>query len=264
MCFMLETHLNAIEKVLIAQGNIASNAGHPYLIGNPREWFIKNFLADHLPEIVKFGQGEIINPRTAPKESRHQSDIVLYRKDFPVIPYSPGNSAFLRESVVATIEVKSTINLTEFRKACKASINHKNRRYIQEFNPKRPLDPIGVILDLNSPPITTYVVAYDGPAKMSTVASWYQNLCSEFDTTPDKLIDVVVILGKGTLWRLESFLLFREQLKKLNPDAKWGYLEQTDKNILILFLHILFQICPIGNTLVNYAKNVPFPKIKVF
>lgn len=261
---MLENHLNAIEELLIAQGEIASNAGHPNLIGNPREWFIKNFLADHLPETVRIGQGEIINPKSVPKESRHQSDIVLYRRDFPVISYSQDNSAFLRESVIATIEVKSTINLGEFRKACKASIRHKTRKYTQGFNPNRPLDPVGDIIDLKSPLITTYVVAYDGPAKISTAANWFSTLNQEFDTTPDELIDVVVILGKGTIWRLESFPPFGRQLKKLNSEAKWGCVEQTDKNILILFLHILFRISPIGNTAVEYAKNVPFSNVKVF
>jgi hypothetical protein len=133
---MLESHLNAIENVLQAQACISSNAGHPDLIGSPREWFVKNFLIDHLPETVKVGQGEIINSRSQPKSKRNQIDVILYRHDYPKISYSQNNNAFLRESVIATIEVKSIINLGEFRKACNASINHKisniSKNLIQE------------------------------------------------------------------------------------------------------------------------------------
>ncbi|MFC2053480.1 DUF6602 domain-containing protein [Chloroflexota bacterium] len=261
---MLENHLNALEEVLCAQGKIASNAGHPNLIGNPKEWFIRNFLMDHLPETVKIGQGEIINSRTVPKESRNQSDIVLYRQDYPVISYSQDNNAFMRESVIATIEVKSTIYLEEFRIACKTSINHKERIYIQEFDPNKPYQPAGIIEDFKTPPINTYVVAYDGPVKISTAATWLPKVSLELEVTPDKLVDLIVILGKGTVWRLESFPPFASQLKTLHPEAKWGYIEQQDKNLLILFLHLLFQISPIGNTIVEYAKNVPFRNVTVF
>jgi hypothetical protein len=260
---MLENHLNIIEEVLRAQGKIASSAGHPNLIGYPREWFIRDFLTDHLPKTVKIGQGEIINSRTIPKESRHQSDIVLYRRDFPVISYSQDNNAFLRESVISTIEIKSTVNLPEFRKACNASIHHKRTRYIQEFDSKRPLQPVGGIEGSTIPPINTYVVAYNGPSKIITVANWLSKLEEELDTTPDNLIDMIVILGRGTVWRLESFPPLGRQLKSLNPEASWGYVEQTDKNLLILFLHMLFKISSIGNTVVEYAKNVPFKNVHV-
>jgi len=255
---MLENHLNAIEEVLCAQGKIASNAGHPNLIGNPKEWFIRNFLMDHLPETVKIGQGEIINSRTVLKESRNQSDIVLYRQDYPVISYSQDNNAFLYESVIATIEVKSTIDLKGFRKACKASINHKERKYIQDFDPNRPHRPVGNIESLITPPLTTYVVAYDGPEKISTAAKWLPRVSMELDATPDKLVDLIVILGKGTIWRLESFPPFE------GMQNKWGAIGQQDKNLLILFLHLLFQISPIGNTVVEYAENVAFRNVTLF
>ena len=54
---MIVSHLNAIEKVLIAQSEIAQNAGHPNLRGGPREWFIQEYLENHLPTILEMGQG---------------------------------------------------------------------------------------------------------------------------------------------------------------------------------------------------------------
>jgi hypothetical protein len=260
---MLESHLNAIENVLQAQACISSNAGHPDLIGSPREWFVKNFLIDHLPETVKVGQGEIINSRSQPKSKRNQIDVILYRHDYPKISYSQNNNAFLRESVIATIEVKSIINLGEFRKACNASINHKNQQYIQESNPRRPNQPVGLIDDIRLPPIGTYVVSYGGPSKFLAVANWLPKIVQELNTTPEKIIDMVVILGKGTLWRLDSFPLLGRSLKSKHPTGTWAFLEQENKNLLLLFLHLLSLMSSIGNTVLEYAENVPFANIKV-
>jgi hypothetical protein len=58
---MLLSHINAIEKILVAQGAAAQNAGHPNLRGWPREWFIRDFLINHLPSSLEIGYGEIID-----------------------------------------------------------------------------------------------------------------------------------------------------------------------------------------------------------
>ena len=103
---MLEGHLNAIEDVLLAQGKVAAKAGHPNLIGGPKEWFIRDFLNVHLPATVKIGQGEIIDSHSKANSSsstKNQIDIVLYSHNFPKIAYSKFDSAFLKESVVSTI-----------------------------------------------------------------------------------------------------------------------------------------------------------------
>jgi Domain of unknown function (DUF6602) len=110
---MLASHLNAIEKVLIAQSHVAANAGHPNLRGGPREWFIREFLETHLPTTLEIGQGEIIDvnspPRPSPGTYRPQVDIVIYRRDVPKITFSRTDAAFLVEGVMATIESKSEL-----------------------------------------------------------------------------------------------------------------------------------------------------------
>lgn len=260
---MLENHLNTIEKVLHEQGRISSIAGHPDLIGSSREWFVKNFLIDHLPDTIGVGQGEIINSRSQSASRRNQTDIVLYHRNFPKIVYSQNNTAFFRESVVATIEVKSTVNMGEFRKSCKASAGYKDRRYFQEVNPKRPAGPVGAIEDLTQSPIASYVVSYYGSSSFSTVANWLPKVNRELKTTPDQIIDMVIVLGKGTAWRIDSFIPLGRQLKAKYPEGTWAFLEQENKNLLLLFLHMLSQISPIGNAVLEYAKNVPFSNIKI-
>lgn len=260
---MIESHLNALENVLLAQGRIASNAGHPDLIGSPREWFVRNFLAELLPETVRVGQGEIIDARSRPKSKRNQTDVVLYRRDFPKITYSPNNHAFLRESVVATIEVKSTIAIGKFKEACKASIIQKNRQYIQKPDPKRPYQPVGVTEDLRLPPIATYVVSYVCKNRVSTAANWFPESNRELKATPEKLVDMMIILGKGTIWRIESFPPLGRQIKLKHPKSTWAFVEQENKNLLLLFLHMLSLMSPIGDAVLEYVKNVPFANIRV-
>ena len=107
---MLKSHLDYIEKVLLAQSKIARNPGHPNLKGSPREWFIRQFLEDHLPSNLEIGQGEIIDENSRPKQKRPQVDIIIYRRDMPKIAYSKYDTAYLAEGVMATIESKSYLN----------------------------------------------------------------------------------------------------------------------------------------------------------
>src|SRR5438046_816940 len=100
---MLQSHLNAIEKALLTQSELAKNAGHPNLRGGPREWLIRGFLLGHLPSNLEIGQGEIIDPFSKPNPPqgsyRPQVDIVIYRRDLPKITLSPFDQAFLVEGV---------------------------------------------------------------------------------------------------------------------------------------------------------------------
>ncbi len=126
---MLMSHINAIEKILVAQGLAAQDAGHPSLRGWPREWFIRDFLLSHLPSTLEIGHGEIIDedssPEPFPGDYRPEVDIVLYRRDLPKITYSRDNTAYLVEGVLATLEVKSKLTEPELKKACKVCEKHK-------------------------------------------------------------------------------------------------------------------------------------------
>jgi hypothetical protein len=198
---MLKAHFDVVEKSLLATGQIAAGAGHPLHKGTPREAFIRDFLALHLAENVGIGTGEVIDSTSKPNESRNQLDIVLYKKQFPKLSFGGNIAAFLAESLFATIEVKSTLDKEKLRQAIKAARNLKALI--------RHLDPI---LDVGyyPPAIVSYVVAYDGPAEMSTVYEWISAIHKEENIPlpnmppamlervkiPSPSIDAVVILGK--------------------------------------------------------------------
>jgi len=264
---MLADHFNAIEDVLLAQGKVAAKAGHPNLIGGPKEWFVRDFLNDHLPSSVRIGQGEIIDSHSRSNLSsltKNQIDIVLYSQNFPKIAYSKYDSAFLRESIISTVEIKSKISKQKLKESCQASINLKNNEFIQEPHPQRFSEPVGKIVDLGLSTISSYVVAFDVGYRFPTVASWLPKLNSELKTSPENLIDMIIILGKGTVWRLKSFPQLGQKLQRQHPNAIWAYIEQKDKNLLLLFLHMLSHITSTSHMQFDplaYAQNVPFRNV---
>lgn len=228
---MLLSHLNAIEKVLIAQSATAQNAGHPNLRGGPREWFIRDFLQSHLPTNLEIGQGEIIDEDSKPEPPkgryRNQVDIVLYRRDFPRITYSTNNAAFLVEGVIATIESKSVLTKKELKNACIASLNHK------ELKRNILLHSFGQAPEH----LISYVVAFDCNQSITTVGKWLQEISSNLDVGSEKLPDMIIILGKGVIWQRDAF----KPMPELIPPqgTRWAFLQQTEKNLFLLFMHML-------------------------
>jgi len=89
------------------------------------------------------------------------------------------------------------------------------------------------------------------------VADWFKKLNKELKTTPDNLIDMMIILGKGTFWRIDSFPPLENQLKN---KGTWAYLEQENNNLLLLFLHMVSHMS--GGILLDYVNNVSLKSIK--
>ncbi|QTA86176.1 DUF6602 domain-containing protein [Desulfonema magnum] len=248
---MFVSHINAIEQVLAAQSAAAQNAGHPNLRGGPREWFIQEFLESHLPTILEIGQGEIIDENSRPKPPRGsyrpQVDLVIYRRDMPKIMYSANNAAFLAEGVMATIETKSVLKFKDLEQACSASRVHKSlTRSYSERSPGR------------SESVISYVVAYDSSAKMPTIAGWLPEITQKLGAAPDELVEMIIVLGKGVVWRINAFPDFR--IPDIPPEHNWAFSEQHDHNLCTMFTHILTWIpvtSPAPNTY-GYVKRLYF------
>lgn len=253
---MLESHINAIENVLLAQSISAKNAGHPNLRGGPREWFIRDFLQGHLPSTLEIGQGEIIDvdsvPNPSPKNYRPQVDVVIYRSDMPKISYSKSDYAYLAEGVMATIESKSEITDAELLKANKAATIHQKLK-----RSSKSTMIIGKTLDR----IVNYVVAFDGPQNMETISGWMVNQVQQDDLKPNEMMDMIVVLGKGVLWKLSSF----PELKIPNAQSSnfWAFVNQKEKNLLTLFIHMLTWVASSStppNTL-GYVSKVNYSDV---
>lgn len=236
--------MDAVEKHLLAISQVPANSGHSLHKGTPREAFIKEYLEGHLPSNVAIGTGEIIDASSEPGQSRNQYDIVIYRRSYPKLDFGGGISGFLIESVIATIEVKSTLTQAEFCNAAKAARNSKMLvpNTVSSFS-------TGYI----PPAILNFIVAYDGPASMKTVYGWieteYRNLGisttqlpqddNERIATPADAIDAVFVLGKGFLYFDNSpFGFANSQHRQANPMSKWIFADTPNGNVLLLFMRI--------------------------
>ena len=262
---MLKSHMNAIEAVLVATSKVPANSGHPLHKGTPREAFIKEFLENHLPSNVDIGTGEIIDANSEPNQSRNQFDIVIYKRNYPKLDFGGGISGFLIKSVIATIEVKSTLSNSELEKAVKAAHNAKRLtpNVVSSFH-------TGFI----PPKVLNYVVAYNGPSSMSTVHDWLNSIYKKLGIfqsnlplednkriqTPSEAIDGVFILQKGFLYfdNVPTGFLnaqYRQQL----PEMKWVFSDMTEGNLLFLFLLLQGATANVEGKWLN-----PLPYLKGF
>ena len=239
---MLKSHMDSIEEVLLAQAKVQVNTGHSLHKGTPREVFVRDYLVSHLPSNLTIGTGEIIDCNSKPGEKRNQFDIVIYKNNYPKLDFGGEISGFLIESVVATIEVKSTLREVDIENSILAA--HKVKSLESSM-----------ILSYTSghipPKILNYIVAYDGPQKLSTTYDWIKTAHSnnriivpdlsadDFNqriSTPSCSIDGVFVLGKGTiLFDNCPYTFFSEEMRKENPQIKWAFIERDNGNLLMLF-----------------------------
>ncbi|MEP7213234.1 MAG: DUF6602 domain-containing protein [Acidobacteriota bacterium] len=243
---MLKTHLNAVERSLLEISRVPANSGHSLHKGTPREAFIKEFLSGHLNENVAVGTGEIIDCDSRAGEQRHQIDIVIYNKNYPKINFGGGINAFLAESVIATIEVKSTLNKTGLEQAIGTARTIKSlKRNIKRGPGSTYYRP---------PAILNYVVAYDGPTKLETVLKWIPDIHEQLNINPfpanwpvrDRFmipspsLDGVFVLGKGFLYFDNVPLSITPAVDPSVVPMRWVSVETKENSLYCLFMTLTF------------------------
>jgi hypothetical protein len=205
-----------------------------------------------------------------PNQSRNQFDIVIYKRNYPKLDFGGGISGFLIESVIATIEVKSTLTSQELENAIKASNAAKqlSPNVVQTFR-------TGYI----PPKVLNYVVAYDGPASMETVYGWInpiykklgiiqKNLPTEQNqriSTASESVDGIFVLQKGFLYfdNIPSGFESNED-RQMIPDSKWIFSDTHSENLLFLFLLLQGATANVEGKWLNplpYLKNLSLPDV---
>lgn len=238
---MLTAHINAVESHLLAISKIPANSGHSLHKGTPREAFIREFLESHLNSTVAIGTGEIIDSQSQPGGMRNQFDIVIYKRNYPRLDFGGGVNGFLAESVVATIEVKSTLDKLGIEQAVRAARNAKAllKHEVTSFSS-------GYI----PPSILSFVVAYDGPAIMETAHKWVKDVYqSEGITEPDMPVESdrssiaspalegVFVLGKGFLnFDNAPYGFVQQELREAHPQIRWVIANSDRGSLLSLFI----------------------------
>ena len=264
---LLKAHMDAVENTLLHRSRIPATAGHTLHRGTPREAFISEFLTDHLSGKLAVGTGEIIDSNSAPRQSRNQFDIIIYNNEYPKLNLGGGINAFLSESVVATIEVKSLLTESELEtsviSASKAKALSRNIQYVMTS---------GYV----PPGILSYVVAYDGPASINTVASWVNRIDNRNSLNSSPLpntiharqgilsqgIEGVFVLGKGSIiFDNSTISVVDDSFRVANPSYRYNVFDTNDGNILMLFLLLTQATCNIAGQWADvfpYLKGVNF------
>jgi uncharacterized protein DUF6602 len=258
---LLKAHLDETEAALLATSRIPANAGHRLHRGTPREALIKQFLEGHVSSRVSIGTGEIIDAESRPRDARNQFDIVIYRNEFPRIDLGSGINAFLAESVVATIEVKSLLTEEELGKAVDAAHTAKclKRNLVTSFT-----------TGYQPPGILSYVVAYSGPAKMATVQAWLERKehaaglnANPLPPTGDartrissESIEGAFCLGLGSIvFDNSPISILDDKIRAANPIGRYTLFEQERGNLLWLFLLITQAM---SGLTAQWANLVPY------
>jgi len=239
---MLKSHFIAVEKSLFALKGIGDNAGHTLHKGTPREVFIREFLQGHLSRKVAIGMGEIIDYQSQAGESRNQHDLVIYRNDFPKIDFGGNINAFLSESVVASIEVKTKLTKEELRTAIIAARRVKSL----QISPDRSI----LFDEYVMPKPLNILVAYGGPKKMTTVHNWIETIYKEekiaYQAMPENArarlgiaspaLDAIFVLGKGFV-QFDNFILsfINDEMRRKNPNSHWMVVK-LEEGVCFIFL----------------------------
>ena len=234
---MLHAHLENSERYLIAISEVPSISGHSLHKGTPREVFVREFLGEHLPLDLAIGTGELIDYRSTVGEQRNQHDIVIYERSYPRIHLGGGINAFLVESVVATIEVKSVLDPAGVTNAVEAA---KNSKQLQS-------SALG-----GNRSVANYILAYRGPAKMETAFGWladayqHQNLkdpdvpVGNRPSIVSPAVDGIYILGVGACIFENNVGYLNNPLREKDyPNETWTIMNSERGALFMLFAAML-------------------------
>ena len=146
-----------ISALLAAQAEVAGGTGHSSTTGKLREILVQKFIRPHLPKDLDIRAGVIID---ADGKRSRQQDCIIVDTRLPLIDVGSDTEALvLAESVIATIEVKSTLTKEELMNSLESSSITKKliRKGMMEYR-----KGAAVITTPEPFPILTYIFSYSG------------------------------------------------------------------------------------------------------
>ena len=112
---IFERWAKMVTQVLRTESDLAGTfIQHPTRVGDAREALVKNVLERVLPSAVEIGTGQIVD--CLGRVSK-QIDVIIAHRNYPTLRFPDGSCHYLLESVLATIEVKSTLDKTSLAQA---------------------------------------------------------------------------------------------------------------------------------------------------
>ena len=186
---MFENWAKTIAASLQAESELAGRLiEHSGRRGSEREGIVRAALARILPSDVEIGTGQVFD--FVGGISR-QVDVVVARKNFPVVRFNDGSCNYVIESVIATIEVKSHLDASTLRAGIENCMSVSKLQQSLRLSCLSDLARIhNVSFDDNNQPTgdtakvrkfllsskpATYVLGYQGQADIwQPFSKWYQ------------------------------------------------------------------------------------------
>lgn len=107
-------HFAAVANALTAQAAVIAGSRDPLTRGTGREVLVREVLLPHLPAAVVIGAGEIVDSQ---RYVSRPVDLILYRDDVPRFALGGDKTHYLIEGVLASVEVKTNLTLSELGRA---------------------------------------------------------------------------------------------------------------------------------------------------
>ncbi|TOI39074.1 DUF6602 domain-containing protein, partial [Vibrio parahaemolyticus] len=124
----IDDWVQSISDMIKISANVGSSvSNHSTILGDARESFIRDILENFLPSSIVIGSGQIIDQYEGRSK---QIDIIIYRRDFPVLQTFGSADVYLIEGVLATIEVKSMLDKDNLEMAL------NNAKSVKDLKPK--------------------------------------------------------------------------------------------------------------------------------
>jgi hypothetical protein len=224
----------------IGMARATAEVTHSGVKGAIREILIRELLRPLLPSDVGIGTGRIA---TSGGQSSTQQDIIIYnRRILPPVLFEETLGVFPIESVLAIVEVKSTLTSTELRSS------HENAKAIQEF-PYRA----GERVNGGVRPTTQ-----DVKRAISTIFAFSSDLASggktelerltELDSSDDPPVRAICVSGRG-YWFYTN---------------EWCYISSDDRHreTMSFIVGLIDMLAEVGATrhhprLVGYLMDEP-------
>jgi hypothetical protein len=126
---------DGLEQTLETESRLSGLLDHNPTIGQAREFLVRRVLKTILPSGVHIGSGKVIDHAEG---ASRQIDVIVYDPQFPMLELEGGGLYFV-EGVLATIEVKSTINSAELERSLE---NSKSVLMLSPYGENPPTEDI--------------------------------------------------------------------------------------------------------------------------
>jgi len=208
-------------QVLNAQFEVTRLIKHNATNGQIREQILRDFLKEHLPELIHIVSGQIIDSRN---NYTKQQDAVLVLKKSPRLPFSSGDDLIFMEGVISTIEIKSKLDANTL-KSIGENLSSIRSLKASSSGARRVL-PTHKWRTSN---ILTSIITYGGNSLESHISKLLE---LDESAKPDLIFD----LGKGLIIKNHGLLIDKE-----SDDLEYIIINSPSKGFM-MFLTFLTEI----------------------